>query len=148
MSHRVSVEVHDHDASGARRDRLRHPLGVHVPRARLGVDEHRLRAAVDHRVGGRDVGEGRHDHLVARPHSVRQQREVHGDRPVAAGDRVAHTAELREGSDSKRARYLPLEEIQVESTQSSTYSRSRPTSAGAATGMRRSRHLSHRAPGA
>ncbi len=33
---RMTVEMHDHDAPGARRDRLRDPLRIHVPRARLG----------------------------------------------------------------------------------------------------------------
>src|SRR5213593_1576481 len=39
--------------------------------------------------------------------------------------------------DSNRSMYLPLDEIQPDSRQSSTYSRSRPTSAGADTGMKR-----------
>ena len=62
----------------------------------------------------------------------------HTDRVgYSAGDAVAHNLAQETINPSKRSMYEPDDEIQVDSRQSSTYSRSRPTSAGAATGMRR-----------
>ena len=43
--------------------------GIHVPRLPLGVDEHRLRAAVDDRVGRSGEGQALAEHRIAALHA-------------------------------------------------------------------------------
>ena len=66
--------------------------GVQVEGQRIGVHEDRRRAAVAHRVGGGDIGQGRDDHLVAGLNTQRHQRQVQRRRAVVAGHGVAHAA--------------------------------------------------------
>ena len=62
---RAPGEVHGHDRAGARRDRGLGGVEVDEAGARLGVDEHRARADLLDRVGGRDERHRGDEHLVA-----------------------------------------------------------------------------------
>ena len=65
-----------------------HPVRVHLPGVRLGVDEDRMSADVSDRVGGRDKRQTGNQDLVVWPHTRHQQRDVKGRRAVDGGHRV------------------------------------------------------------
>ena len=85
-------------------EELGHPLRVHLPVVRLRVDEHRPRAGVADRVGGRDEGERRDQHLVVRLDAGDEQRDVQRRGAVDGGHREARR---------RRARPAPLEPVDV-----------------------------------
>ena len=62
---RFAVEMDRHDRPGARRDRGGDAIGIDVGPAGRRFDRHHLGAHRRHREPGRDIGVGRHDHLVA-----------------------------------------------------------------------------------
>jgi hypothetical protein len=86
--------VHRQQSRRPGRDAPLDILGVEAERALLDIGEHRTRADAQHRVGARDEGEGRADHLVAPADAERQQRQLER---VGAGGRQHH-ARRREKS--------------------------------------------------
>ena len=62
----------------------------------IDVDEHRGRAAVDDRVGGRDPRERGHDHLVARADAEGGERKVQGSRATRRCEGVRDVMTARE----------------------------------------------------
>ena len=69
-------EMHRHHHPRALRHRGERLLHVDVERHRVDIHEDRGRTAMEHRIGGRDPGEGRHDDFVAGAGADRQQRQM------------------------------------------------------------------------
>ena len=63
--------------------------GIHVPRLPLGVDEHRLRAAVDDRVGRSGEGQALAEHRIAALHAREDHRQMQRRRAGRQSDRIA-----------------------------------------------------------
>ena len=64
---------------------------IHVPRLPLGVDKHRLRAAVGHGIGRRGEGQALAKDRVARLHAREDHRKVQRRRTGRQGDGIALT---------------------------------------------------------
>jgi hypothetical protein len=79
-----AVEVNRHDRAGARPDGSVELVGVERPRVRVHVHEHRPGTGALDAGDGRNAGVGRGEHLVARPHPHRLERQR--DRVGARGD--------------------------------------------------------------
>ena len=108
-----------------RSDRRLHEGRVEVQRAGIDVGEHRRRAGVDDRVGGRRPRErGRH-HLVARADAGGDQRQVKRGRAGRGGDRVRRarrTAANRCSSSRTRGPEVSQPERSVSITDSTSSS--------------------------
>ena len=90
---RLAVEMDRHDRPGARRDRGGDPLGIDVDPAGRRLDRHHRGAHRRHREPGRDIGVGRHDHLVAGAEVPGAQHQLQRLQPVAQADAVRGAAE-------------------------------------------------------
>ena len=89
------TEQIDRDARlRARRARRGRRLGQDVERVRIDVDEHRRRADVVNRSGGREERERRRDDFVAAPAVQRAHRQQQRVGSVGAADRVLRVRKL------------------------------------------------------
>jgi len=88
--------MHRDDRPRARRDHRVESFRLHAPDGGVGVDEDRRRAAVANGIRGRDVGEARHEHLIALAHAGSEQRQVQRGCAVADGDPEPRAAERGE----------------------------------------------------
>ena len=67
-------------------------VGIHIPRHIFGVDKHRHRTEICHRIGRRTERKRLYHHLVAGAHPTCFQREVHGGSAVAKSHHLLATA--------------------------------------------------------
>ena len=84
---RPPEQMHRHERARAIGDLRCDVLGIDVERDRVDVREHRRRAALGDRLGGRVERERRTDHFVAGPDLERIQSEHEGVRAVCDADR-------------------------------------------------------------
>ena len=92
----LPVQVDGDHGDGAVRDSLAGGSNVNQPGRIVHVAEPRNRAGVEHGEGGRNVGVGRDDDLVALLHSGRDQGERQRGRPGRHADAMAHAAHFGE----------------------------------------------------
>jgi hypothetical protein len=93
---RLAREVDGDDRLRPVRDQLGDAIGVDVEVGVAHVREDGRRARVDDDVGRRRPGDRGRDHLVARPHADREQREVERRRSGGHRQHVLGLDELRE----------------------------------------------------
>ena len=93
---RLPVEMDGHEGARARGDGGGSRFGVHVPRRRIDVDDHRRGAGVEHGVDRRGEGEVGYDHLVARADVEGFESEVQRDRAIRDGERMRDAEPCRE----------------------------------------------------
>ena len=91
------VQVHRHDRLGPRRNSPLHVLRIHVKRVGIDVGEDGHGVLVQGHRGVGDHGQGRRNHLVARPHSRRRQATVQGRSSRVVRDRIANPETLGKG---------------------------------------------------
>ncbi len=70
--------------------------GIHLPKIRLGIDEHRPRVCISDGIRGRDERERRDEHFVVRLHARDEQRNVQRRRAIHRRDRVRRAGAARE----------------------------------------------------
>ena len=91
-AHGLTVEMHHHDGTGARRDGLFHSVGVDVAGIQRGFHQHGRAAVFGNGQKGGDVGVGGHDDFIARPEAVRLDDEVERVQPVGHAEGVLRSA--------------------------------------------------------
>ena len=89
--------MHRHDRLGLRPHDIFECGGVEVAGVGLNIDEHRMRAAEFDRMGGGDMGHGRHHHLVAGADALREQRQMQAG---GAGRHADRALDARAGGES------------------------------------------------
>lgn len=92
----MPAEMHDHHRAGPRRQPLADRFGSRAKRVRFHIAEHRRSARVQRGVRGTDPGQARHDHFVAQPHAVDEQRQEQGRGARVDGDHVTGSARIGE----------------------------------------------------
>ena len=94
---RQTVDVHQHDRAGPRRDRGLDGVGRHVPGHRIAIDDHRSKAGANDGGGAADNRKGRDDDLCAGFEAERMNRNVERDGSVRDRDAVTTPRNVRHG---------------------------------------------------
>ena len=92
----AAAHVNRHDGLRAAGDRRSSALGIDVQGLRIDVDENRHGSGQANGVGGRDEGDVRDDHLIARADARGGERKEDRGRPARRGDRVRHAEQIRD----------------------------------------------------